>query len=86
MKYTTAVAVLCLLTSSRAFVSRTNTFLRPSHTWLGSTLAPDTPEIRLNGNETESYGALSMKIDELAEVLGGRGRAQIVWDCYSIVS
>lgn len=25
-----------------------------------------------------------MQIDELAEVLGGRGRAQIVWDCYSI--
>ena len=25
-----------------------------------------------------------MKIDELAEVLGGTGRAKIVWDCYSI--
>jgi len=25
-----------------------------------------------------------MQIDELAEVLGGKGRAQIVWDCYTI--
>jgi hypothetical protein len=25
-----------------------------------------------------------MNIDELADVLGGRGRAQIAWDCYSI--
>jgi hypothetical protein len=29
-------------------------------------------------------GALSMTLDELAEKLGGRGRAQLVWDCYSI--
>jgi hypothetical protein len=29
-------------------------------------------------------GALSMPFDELAERLGGKGRAQIVWDCYSI--
>ena len=26
----------------------------------------------------------SLAIDELSEVLGGRGRAQIAWDCYSI--
>jgi hypothetical protein len=25
-----------------------------------------------------------MQIEQLAQVLGGRGRAQIVWDCYSI--
>ncbi|KAL3934066.1 MAG: hypothetical protein SGARI_003552, partial [Bacillariaceae sp.] len=25
-----------------------------------------------------------MSLDELSEALGGRGRAQIVWDCYSI--
>ena len=32
----------------------------------------------------QSRGALSMTIDELAEKLGGRGRAQLAWDCYSI--
>jgi hypothetical protein len=31
-----------------------------------------------------SKGALSMDLDELGQVLGGRGRAQIAWDCYSI--
>ena len=30
------------------------------------------------------YGPLSMTMDELAAKLGGRGRAQLVWDCYSI--
>eukprot|EP00538_Stauroneis_constricta_P002337 CAMPEP_0119552408 /NCGR_PEP_ID=MMETSP1352-20130426/5425_1 /TAXON_ID=265584 /ORGANISM="Stauroneis constricta, Strain CCMP1120" /LENGTH=486 /DNA_ID=CAMNT_0007598649 /DNA_START=71 /DNA_END=1534 /DNA_ORIENTATION=+ len=29
-------------------------------------------------------GAISMQIDELARVLGGKGRAKIAWDCYSI--
>lgn len=94
MKFATAVALLSLLTtSSTAFVSRKNTptsFLRPASlsplTIVGSTLAPDTPDTRLHGDDTENNGALSMQIDELAEVLGGRGRAQIVWDCYSIVS
>ncbi|KAG7347830.1 radical SAM superfamily protein [Nitzschia inconspicua] len=33
---------------------------------------------------SSSGGALAMSIEELSEKLGGRGRAQIVWDCYSI--
>mmetsp|Transcript_3876 Transcript_3876/g.5600 ORF Transcript_3876/g.5600 Transcript_3876/m.5600 type:complete len:449 (-) Transcript_3876:75-1421(-) len=38
------------------------------------------------GEETTapSKGALSMSVDELAEVLGGKGRALLAWDCYSI--
>jgi 23S rRNA (adenine2503-C2)-methyltransferase len=86
MKYTTAVAILSLLTSSSAFVSRKNAFSRPSLTTVDSTLAPDTPDTRVTEDDSQHFGALSMQIDELAEVLGGKGRAQIVWDCYSIVS
>lgn len=32
----------------------------------------------------DSKGALSMTVDELAEKLGGWGRARLAWDCYSI--
>ncbi|KAL7577272.1 hypothetical protein ACA910_002017 [Epithemia clementina (nom. ined.)] len=35
-------------------------------------------------NNNMSCGPLSMTLDELALQLGGRGRAQLVWDCYSI--
>eukprot|EP00980_Cylindrotheca_fusiformis_P025050 scaffold12976_cov141-Cylindrotheca_fusiformis.AAC.4 len=35
-------------------------------------------------NTDERLGAISMQLDELVTVLGGKGRAQIVWDCYSI--
>lgn len=31
-----------------------------------------------------SYGAISMSKEELTEYLGGTGRANLVWDCYSI--
>jgi len=34
--------------------------------------------------ETSSIGPLSMTVEELADVLGGFGRAQLAWDCYSI--
>jgi len=30
------------------------------------------------------YGPISMSISELASKLGGRGRARLAWDCYSI--
>lgn len=91
MKFTTAVALLSLFTSSStttAFLSRSqNAFSRPSSlTIVESTLASDTSDTQVHGDDTENYGALSMQIDELAKILGGRGRAQIVWDCYSIVS
>ena len=54
-------------------------------TLLWSTLAPQTPKEQVDGGNFEQKGPLSMQIDELAHVLGGKGRAQIVWDCYSIV-
>lgn len=38
----------------------------------------------VKNNSFEKKGALSMTVDELAEVLGGRGRARLAWDCYSI--
>lgn len=88
MHLTTATTLLLGLmatSSSSAFVSQRNAFFRPVATMsLPSTLAPDTPETRVNGEDELPIGALSMQIDELAEILGGRGRAQIVWDCYSI--
>lgn len=65
---------------------RRDAFIRPSLTSVDSTLAPDTPDTRVNGDNDEKNGSLAMKIDELATILGGKGRAQIVWDCYSIVS
>jgi hypothetical protein len=51
---------------------------------LSSTLSPDAPSFISKDDNTEKKGAISMQLDQLAEVLGGRGRAQIVWDCYSI--
>ena len=87
MRLATAFALLSLLsTHSSAFVGLRNTFFRPSLTSVESTLAPETPDTMINGDDTENKGALSMQIDDLAKILGGRGRAQIVWDCYSIVS
>jgi hypothetical protein len=91
MQLTTATTLLLSLlatSSSSAFVAQRNAFYRPLSTTssLSSTLAPDTPETRVHGDDHLPSGALSMQIDELAEILGGRGRAQIVWDCYSIVS
>jgi hypothetical protein len=53
-------------------------------TTVGSTLSPEVPTVKANGDESPNYGGISMHLDELAEILGGRGRAQIVWDCYSI--
>jgi hypothetical protein len=37
-----------------------------------------------NNNHNNHRGAISMSLDELALVLGGKGRAQIVWDCYKL--
>ena len=33
---------------------------------------------------TSTAGALSLPMDELAERLGGMGRARLVWDCYRV--
>lgn len=48
-----------------------------------STLSPDSSDVLSEENAPER-GAISMQLDELAKYLGGKGRAQIVWDCYSI--
>ncbi len=37
-----------------------------------------------NGHYTGARGGIAMSLDELTQVLGGRGRAQLAWDCYSI--
>ena len=36
------------------------------------------------GTTVATPGALSLSVDELAPLLGGRGRARLAWDCYSI--
>jgi hypothetical protein len=90
MKFTCTTPLLSLiLGSASGFVSHSvRSFRRVvvPLTPLRSTLAPAAPDVRVADDDSPGHGALSMQIDELAEVLGGRGRAQIVWDCYSIVS
>jgi len=55
------------------------------HVQLSSTLSPDAPAIPAQDGEDKSKrGAIAMQIEELAQHIGGKGRAQIVWDCYSI--
>ena len=53
---------------------------------LFSTLAPDIREVSSDSDDNDGFkkGALSMSIDELGNVLGGKGRAQIVWDVYKL--
>jgi 23S rRNA (adenine2503-C2)-methyltransferase len=51
---------------------------------LFSTLSPTISQADTEQDDAPVIGALSMTLDELAEKLGGRGRAQIAWDCYSI--
>mmetsp|Transcript_7302 Transcript_7302/g.11078 ORF Transcript_7302/g.11078 Transcript_7302/m.11078 type:complete len:123 (-) Transcript_7302:66-434(-) len=45
-------------------------------------------DIPSNNKLTESFtnhlGPMSMTVEELADVLGGYGRAQLIWDYYSI--
>ena len=57
-----------------------------------STLAPrDVQEVSSDSDDGGdknpsrlSKGGISMSVSELAKELGGKGRAQIAWDCYSI--
>lgn len=88
MKFSsTALILLSFVSKSSAFLSERKSFLgREGLRPLGSTLAPDAPELKVADDDSQNRGALSMQIDELAEVLGGKEQAQIVWDCYSIVS
>lgn len=55
---------------------------RTSSLW--STLSPDDTFTSLSESPDNNKGAISMSLQELADYLGGKGRAQIVWDCYSI--
>ena len=94
MRFTSALSSLLILlssTTSDAFVvpARLQSQYAVSSnlhfvTALGSTLAPETPKVQSEGGHSENRGAISMNLEELGNVLGGYGRAQIVWDCYAI--
>ena len=56
-----------------------------SGTILHSTLdKPSTRSGTASPGPTAQKGAISMSLDELSNVMGGRGRARLAWDCYSI--
>jgi hypothetical protein len=79
-----AVAFSFLVPCSHAFLRLQKQLSHPQKISLSSTLSPESPTHVANDDNVEKKAAISMQIDELAQVLGGRGRAQIVWDCYSI--
>jgi 23S rRNA (adenine2503-C2)-methyltransferase len=56
----------------------------PSPEVLYSTLSPIISQVDTEQDDAPVVGGLSMTVDELADKLGGRGRALIAWDCYSI--
>lgn len=76
------LAFSLLVTPGHAFVPPES--IPRSTVSVASTLAPEAPSLRTDRDDSPEFGGISMQIDELAEVLGGKGRAQIVWDCYSI--
>ena len=56
----------------------------PPPTALGSSVATDDKAVETQSEPPPTKGGLSMTVDELALQLGGRGRARLAWDCYSI--
>jgi hypothetical protein len=83
------IALSLLLQASHAFVSvqvqhRPAFVITSTSSKLESTLASDAPTLTTEDDDDDMFhrGAISMQIDELAQVLGGRGRARIAWDCY----
>jgi hypothetical protein len=84
------VALSLLLQSSHAFVpvqvQHRPAFVSTSSSKLESTLAPIAPTLKKEDDDDNKLklGAISMQIDELAQVLGGKGRARIAWDCYAL--
>jgi hypothetical protein len=76
---------LVLLCPSKAWtINARNRVERFRHDPLQQALTDQQrPQVVDQGIST-SHGAISMSIPELAEVLGGYGRAKIVWDCYRI--
>lgn len=58
---------------------------QPLSSALFSSVATDDTTTITNSEELpRSKGGISMSVDELALALGGRGRARLAWDCYSI--
>jgi hypothetical protein len=83
MRFSLALSLL-LPAAIHAFAPRP-LHSRRRETILESTLAPpDLPKVSSEDDHLVEKGALSMQIDELAAILGGRGRAKIVWDCYNL--
>lgn len=86
------IALSLLLQASHAFVPvqvqhGPSAFVSTSTSSnLGSTLTSEAPTLTKEdeGGNMLPLGGLSMQIDELAQVLGGRGRARIAWDCYAL--
>lgn len=66
-----------------AFVPTTSMPFHHPEVLMSSTLQP-TQEFVPRVGDQPMKGAIAMSMDELAEHLGGRGRAQLAWDCYSI--
>jgi hypothetical protein len=85
MKFSLATSLL-LLSSCSGFTTPQSSPRTPTANSLvlQSTLSPEARSFTSNDGVLEEKGALSMQIDELAAVLGGKGRAKVVWDCYSI--
>ena len=58
--------------------------ISPIHTQINTNHIDDDDDKNNETNKNDANGAIAMQLDELATHLGGRGRAQLVWDCYSI--
>jgi hypothetical protein len=87
-KMRVTVAITFIVSCSHGFQGpQFNNANAPRTFSLSSTLSPDAPSFLSKGeddNPEPKKGAISMQLDQLTELLGGKGRAQIVWDCYSI--
>mmetsp|Transcript_45115 Transcript_45115/g.50573 ORF Transcript_45115/g.50573 Transcript_45115/m.50573 type:complete len:460 (+) Transcript_45115:38-1417(+) len=91
MKLIAFVSLLSLPSPSTclAFAPASSIISPCSITCLASSLASEaqiqiTTEKNFAGISLADAGPLSMTFEELAEALGGCGRAKIVWDCYKL--
>lgn len=69
---------------ARAFLPRSTLGRTSPSSSLLSSVAVDDVNTAIQFQPPASKGAISMSLDELALSLGGRGRARLAWDCYSI--
>lgn len=85
MKILEALHLLLLTVPVRAF-SPSLTITGNYRTQLHSTQIPIeiTPNTQDVENDEASLGAIAMNVDELAEIIGGKGRSRLVWDYYRI--